>query len=475
MTCDPPETTRRRFGRWPWIVLLAAVAVAVWHAVDFPNEPDAEFPRVARPTFSRRPPPAYRLAEPGDTIDRVAIYLSSLTTVLAVGGLAFSGPDGRGPRLAALAVSLGAFWLAANPGPTFDGWHGLGWRALADGSAPLPLRAGLAMGLLGLGATIAAGLGLRPSGWRRLWTEGRARGVAVLVLTAAVLAVARGFDVPGIEPVGYWPRWCLVWALLAFSAVLVRTWPRRDRRPLRAAAVGAACGGAWLALVLGGIWLTWYHRPLERLRAVVPGRIFISAMPTARGLEIAQARHGFRTIINLFPEDTPYRSPHLPDELAFVKRHGLRYVGSPVSVAAAEDFLDLTLSLARDPEAWPILVHCHGCMDRTPAWAGIYQFVVQGRPLDEIMRFIERHRGYRPKASVTLLYNRVLPRLAPERAEADPTVALLRQCARGTIDPYHSQLRAELRARRASHQAEGRVSVRQEGGAGPPPSLTPRR
>ena len=38
---------------------------------------------------------------------------------------------------------------------------------------------------------------------------------------------------------------------------------------------------------------------------------------------------------------------------------------------------------------------------------GIYRFVVKERPLLEVMQEIERHRGYRPKASVILLYNRV--------------------------------------------------------------------
>jgi hypothetical protein len=74
-------------------------------------------------------------------------------------------------------------------------------------------------------------------------------------------------------------------------------------------------------------------------------------------------------------------------------------------------------------------------MDRSPAWMGIYRFVVQGRPLLEVMQEIERHRGYRPKASVILLYNRVLPPRAREHYEADPTAAVLRQCAAGTIDP----------------------------------------
>ena len=105
-------------------------------------------------------------------------------------------------------------------------------------------------------------------------------------------------------------------------------------------------------------------------------------------------------------------------------------------------------------------------MDRTPAWMGIYRFVVEGRPLDEILREIEGHRGYRPKASVTLLYNRVLPRLAPERYRNDPTAALLRRCAEGTIDPYYDELRG--RARRANPirgERLRRVSARASAGS----------
>jgi hypothetical protein len=152
---------------------------------------------------------------------------------------------------------------------------------------------------------------------------------------------------------------------------------------------------------------------------------------------VAHARRPFRTIINLFPEDTPQGSPLLPDELRFAREHGIRYLGSPSdpSEAASSAFLDLTLALARDPSTWPILVHCHGCMDRSPAWMGIYEFVVKERPLRAVMQEIERHRGYRPKASVVLLYNRVLAPRAGERYWKDPTAALLRECAAGILDP----------------------------------------
>jgi hypothetical protein len=127
-------------------------------------------------------------------------------------------------------------------------------------------------------------------------------------------------------------------------------------------------------------------------------------------------------------------------------------------VAASNAFLDETLRLARDPNAWPILVHCHACMDRTPAWMGIYRFVVQQRPLVEVLREIEQHRGYRPKASVILLYNRVLAPRAPDHYASDPTAALLRACAAGTHDSFEEELRAERARQRANSEAVPRLS-----------------
>ena len=142
--------------------------------------------------------------------------------------------------------------------------------------------------------------------------------------------------------------------------------------------------------------------------------------------------------MNLFPEESlkDKLSTRLPDEMRFAREHGIRYVGSPGTAIESDTFLDETLALARDPSAWPILVHCHGCMDRSPAWMGIYRFVVQDRPLVEVMREIEAHRGWRPKASVTLLYNRVLPPRAPDHYAADATARILKEAARGTVDPY---------------------------------------
>jgi hypothetical protein len=453
------RSERRSWTRhWPWGLLALIAGLAAWYTLDFEGDVDAEFPAVARPTFSRRPSPAYRLAEPGDTLDRVGLYLASGAVVVSTLALLRAARSGRGTRswLGALAVSLAAYWYAANPGPTFDGWHGLGWRTICDPSAPAVLRMGLAAALAGL-----AGLAVWGFREKGLWARLREFHLRGLLVGSAVLTLARQFEIPGVEPAGFWPRWAWVGAMTLWVVALCRAARERQgsaapRRVGPRLAIGTAGVGAWLCLVVLGVGLFWFHRPLERFRPVVPGRIYISAMPTYSGLDVAHKRHNFKTIINLFPESTLGPSPRLPEELRFAREHNIRYVESPGGVSDADGFLDQTLQIAQDPDAWPILVHCHGCMDRTPAWMGIYRFVVQGRPLREIMAEIEGHRGYRPKASVTLLYNRVLPPRAPERYAADPTAEILRRCAAGTRDPYDVARAKELAAGAALIRADQR-------------------
>jgi protein tyrosine phosphatase (PTP) superfamily phosphohydrolase (DUF442 family) len=207
---------------------------------------------------------------------------------------------------------------------------------------------------------------------------------------------------------------------------------------------GAAIIATMIAVSLGldffGRGVFWYQRPINRLREVIPGRLYLSAMPTYAGLELAQQRYQFKTIINLFPEFTPEGSPHWPDEERFAREHGISvYTQSPDDPTGLRSIPE-TLDVADDPANWPVLVHCHASMDRSPAWVGMYRFAKQGWPLDEAIREIERHRGSRPKSSVTLLYNRMLPRLAPERASQDPTALELRKFAIGTPDPLEAML-----------------------------------
>ncbi|WP_158633617.1 protein tyrosine phosphatase [Tautonia sociabilis] len=441
---------------WPWAVLLLAMGVGAWHLVDFPNDVDQEFPEVVRPTFSAFPPATYRLAEPGDTLDRVAMYLASACVAVAGVGAIRRGPAGS-LWISGLGLALAAFWFTANPWPTFDGWHGLGWRVIGDAEAPAALRAAVGLAAVIVGAMIAVPIATGRRALPLVIARVRRDGRGTLLGTAAVLIAVRLAGWPEVGPPGYGTRWALIGGLWLFLSAMLRALPPWPPRRLARLAIGAAAAGLLVGLVQVGLGVIWYHRPLERLREIEPGRIYISAMPHGRGLELAHRRHGFKTIINLFQEDLPgLRSPHLDAEIAFAKRHGIHYIRSPDSAEQADDFLDETLRLATDPDAWPVLVHCHGCMDRTPAWWGIYQFVVQGKPLAEAIRSIEQHRGSRPKGSVTLLYNRVLPELAPERYRDDPTAAALRANAQGTVDPFLIRLAEERRLARESSGTDDR-------------------
>lgn len=451
-----PRSLAREFLKrgWPWVLQVVALLIAAGVALDFPDDLDGEFPGVARPFFSDFPPATYRLAEPGDTLDRVAMYLSALGLALSLLGCVRSRREecreGRSLWIAAMVISFFSGWDAATPSPTFDGWHGIGPEALWHPETPMATRWVVSLVVLSLALALVWGGWRGRSGYLRAAGMQRLRRIGPLAALAVGLALAGRGYLGRLEPEGYWSRWAIIGSLLAFDSIVVRCLPEASPGRRRWAYDLLGLAAVTAVLIAVGLKSFWLHRPIDRLREVVPGKIFISAMPTPEGLPVAHGRHKFRTIINLFQEDLPgLRSPLLDDELAFAKREGIRYIGSPLGAATSDAFLDETLRVAQDPSAWPILVHCHACMDRTPAWWGIYQFVVEGKPLDQIMRVIERHRGSRPKASVTLLYNRVLEPRAPDRYRADPTAGLLRRAAEGVVDPYYEQLAREERERKS--------------------------
>jgi hypothetical protein len=430
---------------WPWVLLGLAILPSVWWIRTYETDIDPEFPWVARPTFSRYPPAAYRLADAGDTIDHIAVYVASAALVVA--GWGWFRNFRKPTWAAAFALSAAGYWHAATPGPLLDGWYGLGWRTILESRVPTAQRLLLLALATGVAALVLLALRQRPL--RALWSTARARWIqGLLILTVSLIAL-RQVGWLDREPLGFWPRWIYVWGLLAWGFVLVRVAPKAPpgwwRGPILIVMVAISLG-----LDFAGRGLFWYQRPLHRLREVVPGRLYLSAMPTYTGLRLAHERHHFRTIINLFPELTPEQSPLWPDELRFAREHGLKYVGNTSTDArGGEEFVAQTIDIARDPASWPVLVHCHASMDRSPAWVGVYRFVVQGWPLVDVLRELEWHRGLRPKGSVTLLYVSILPQLAPEQSAKDPTLAILRQCAGGNAAP-----RAQVAIRSSEAKAE---------------------
>ena len=221
---------RRVRGAWPWLVLAAVLGVAVWHVLVFSEAAETEFPRVVRPYFSRMPPAAYRLAEPGDTLDRVGLYFSSTALVLSLGGWigrrsrgvcpkrghsAFpatdlqtvesleSGKSRMSPFWAtlwpsALVVSMAATWHSATPGPTYDGWHGLGWRVVLDSHSPTSLRLAVGFSAVFLAFVVAVNL------WKNRAIAVDRRLVGLLVV-AVVGVAARQAEIPAWSRLGTGP------------------------------------------------------------------------------------------------------------------------------------------------------------------------------------------------------------------------------------------------------------------------------
>ena len=433
---------------WPWLVLALATLPAIWYVVDFESDIDPEYPLVARLTFNTYPPAAYRFAEPGDTIDHIAVYVAAAAIVLSGWGV-FQGARQRLWH-SAMALSLAGYWHASTPGPLLDGWHGLGWRTILNPAVPWAIRLVLAATAVCLLVIILWGSGAWPIG--ALWVEGAQRSCR--------------FDQRGCG---------------SDPGAPVRLGRPRAARLL--AAVDLCLGFAGLGIGLAassspgagslvpegdrrgsGVALAWpgFHWPGD---LVAPA----SAPSSARGRPWAHLsqRHahlpGTRASPGAasFPDDRqPFSRGHVWPQLPLARRdslrreRGLNYIGNEQGDdPSGEAFIAQTLALAQDRSAWPILVHCHASMDRSPAWMGLYRVVVQGWPLADALREIERHRGLRPKASVTLLYNRVLPWLAPERSALDPTVPVLRQCAAGTVDPLSGSISSPTFKTRQDSQA----------------------
>ncbi len=433
------------YGAFELIGLIAIVAV--WHAVDYSNEFDPEYPGLQREHFSPYAPFAYRLAEPGDTLDLIALYLGALGFGLFLAErFAAAACPKPANRLALNAMITGllltGIWTGCAPDPPTDGWHGLSYQAIGRAGTPAAVR----LVLIAIAATIA-GLVLIPLAARgRTLFRAASPLWRALTVVCALCAIWRVAGMPDPEPWGYWPRWAMVVSLIIADVALANRVIAAARLPvvsfrtksLRAASVGLTI----LAIIQAGFYVHWLHWPIPRLKVVVPGRIYASAMPPPDGLALAHSRHGFKTIINLFNEDTPQRHRDYPAEVAFAAKHGIRYVRADSS-AQGVDFVRKTLEVARDPNNWPVLVHCHGNMDRTPAWVGIYRFIDLGWSMNDVLAAIERHRGYRPKGGVTVLYGDVLPVLAQDRWNEDPVACRLGEYAREYAERTKSEIAAK--------------------------------
>ena len=115
--------------------------------------------------------------------------------------------------------------------------------------------------------------------------------------------------------------------------------------------------------------------------AEVSGQLWRGAQPTREGFARLKAM-GVRTIVNL-------RETH--DDQAMLEGLGLRYEHIPFNPAAPSDeVIAAFMKTVSAPENQPVFVHCLAGSDRTGTVVAVYRHMVQGWPMEEAVKELER-------------------------------------------------------------------------------------
>ncbi len=127
-------------------------------------------------------------------------------------------------------------------------------------------------------------------------------------------------------------------------------------------------------------------RTLYNFGTVEPGHIYRSAQPSPLFLRWLVARRGIRTLINLRGRTPGFES-------AFAARHGLRLYSFNLSARRPPTQADVErfLRILRDPENYPLAVHCRNGVDRTGYMLGTYRVAVMGWEVDHATREMNRY------------------------------------------------------------------------------------
>lgn len=149
-----------------------------------------------------------------------------------------------------------------------------------------------------------------------------------------------------------------------------------------------------LAVLLTAVPIAYYRYGYERerrLREVTPGVFYRSGQMTAKGFEVAVARYGLRTIVNLqdeFPDpnvQTGFLSSSSIKETALCSKLGVRYVYIAPDLIPRRHVpeqrpraIDRFLAVLDDPSAYPILIHCKAGLHRTGVMTAVYRMERMG-------------------------------------------------------------------------------------------------
>ena len=127
---------------------------------------------------------------------------------------------------------------------------------------------------------------------------------------------------------------------------------------------------------------------LRRHRAVEPGRLYRCGQPRPAELAELIRRDGLRTVVSLRgSRDAGDPDAWEAEERAVCREHGVLYVSLPCNHKhpPSREQVERFLSLMRDPERVPALVHCRIGLQRTGLFCALYRVHVQGQPPEQAL------------------------------------------------------------------------------------------
>lgn len=145
----------------------------------------------------------------------------------------------------------------------------------------------------------------------------------------------------------------------------------------------------WLLVVLSvaaacGAWLVHRHQKYKHFAVHEPGMVYRSAWVDADVFAELIEEYQIRTVVNLCERDemTP---EHWSGQRQAVEAAGARLVTIPMptSVSVTERQIGQHLDVMRDPDNYPLLVHCQHGVTRTAKFLAIYDMAFRRMTADE--------------------------------------------------------------------------------------------
>ncbi len=142
-------------------------------------------------------------------------------------------------------------------------------------------------------------------------------------------------------------------------------------------------------LLLGGAWYYWYVHMHYRFEAIVPGKVYKSALIDPDDLEKFLLEHHIRTVIDLLDPGVqdrlnPAKQAHIDAEDAAIRKinetHGtqIRHVNIPSGQVPTKKTLTKFFQVLDDNASYPVLIHCYHGTGRAAIYSALYRIEYEG-------------------------------------------------------------------------------------------------